>query len=90
MSEMTIADQAEMDAYHERQEAEFRAGMTAEELRNYRLWCEEIAAVCPVCGAEDVELAHDGGPDMVGDWWSTTCTACSTVIDSGSTGIEAV
>jgi hypothetical protein len=78
------------DRHYDEQDRAYRATLTPEQLRDYRIHLGEIIAECPKCGASDAEVEHDGGPDMVGDWWATTCTACGQVIESGSTEIEAV
>jgi hypothetical protein len=90
MSNLTEQDIIEMEAVFEAQDAEYRATLTPEQLRAYQIHNGEIVAECPKCHAKDVEVTHDGGPDMVGYWWSTSCDACNQVIDSGADGIEAV
>ena len=84
-----ILDAAEAAIYAAEDRA-YRAGLTPEALRNYRLWIGEIVERCSHCGRVDAQVEHDGGPDMVGSWWSTTCSHCGTVIESGSDGLEMV
>lgn len=90
LAEQVVAYDAVVEAEYDRMEAEYRATLTAPELRRYRLWCQEIVEECPKCGTKDAEVEHDTGPDMVGCWWSTTCLSCNAVIESGSDGPEAV
>lgn len=90
MSTYTEQDIEAMAAEHQRIDAEYRASLTAEQLREYRLWCQEIVELCPACGQVDAELIHDSGPDMIGSWWTTECASCHTLIDAGGDGPEAV
>lgn len=52
----TDQDLAEMDAYHDRLDKEYRESLSPEQLRAYRLWDQEIIEVCPNCGVEDAEI----------------------------------
>lgn len=77
-------------AYWDRVDAEFRANLSPEELREYRIWSHEIQAQCPCCGVVDAEIDVTSGADMVGYWWQEVCKECGWLIDAGSDGIEAV
>lgn len=81
MSAYTDQDIEAMAAENARVDAEYRASLTPEQLREYRLWGLEIIAQCPACGTVDAELIHDSGPDMVGFWYSTRCASCNELVD---------
>ena len=71
------------------QDDAYRATLTPEQLREYRIWSGEIAAYCPNCHTDNVAIEHDSGPDMVGTWWTTTCTNCGHLLDAGADGLAA-
>lgn len=84
-------DQLDLDAYGamlEAQDAEYRAKLTASQLRDYKIFSGEIAARCPNCGKRDVEIEQQGGPDMVGDTYWTHFRCCGFDGDSWNTALE--
>lgn len=81
---MTDQELLAMDEHFDAQEREYRAKLTPEQLREYRLYNREIVEQCPHCDRVDAELEYDEWPDMVGSAWQTKCTCCDYVIESGS------
>ena len=63
-------------AYLDLQDRAYRATLTPEQLRGYRVHTGELAEECPACHAAYPELGYEEHPDMVGTTYTTTYTCC--------------
>lgn len=75
----TWAESMAMHVHVARMEAEdraYRATLTPEQLRDYRVHTGELEAECPACGATYVEATAEEHPDMVGTTYTTTFACC--------------